>query len=100
MDSAYTKKVNLVSDIGTFVFMKKSQLTERDMYFGATPEILKLARQLRKNCTATENSLWEELRTENLGVKFRRQHAVGKFIADFYCHIKHKMQNYSRKLTK
>ncbi|WOK05895.1 endonuclease domain-containing protein [Imperialibacter roseus] len=42
---------------------------------------------MRKNHTAAENLLWQNLRGRKLGGhKFRRQHPVAGFIADFYCH--------------
>jgi very-short-patch-repair endonuclease len=34
--------------------------------------------------TAPERKLWGALRREKLGVKFRRQHPIGPYIADFY----------------
>jgi len=37
----------------------------------------------RKDATQAEALLWEALRNKNLGYKFRRQHAIGKYIADF-----------------
>jgi very-short-patch-repair endonuclease len=44
------------------------------------------ARELRKGQTPAENILWEYLRDRRLaGHKFRRQQAVGRFIADFIC---------------
>ena len=42
------------------------------------------ARYLRKEETIAEKILWQELRNNNLGVKFRRQHPVDMFILDFY----------------
>lgn len=42
------------------------------------------ARYLRKEETKAEKILWQELRNKKLGVKFRRQHPVDKFILDFY----------------
>ena len=46
-----------------------------------------LARRLRTNSTGTEAVLWAALRNRKLdGAKFRRQHPLGRFIADFYCH--------------
>jgi len=45
-----------------------------------------LARELRRNPTTAENILWQKLRKDQLGVKFRRQHAIERFIVDFYCH--------------
>ena len=44
------------------------------------------ARSLRKNQSSFERILWQELRRKNMfGVKFRRQHPLGKYIADFFC---------------
>lgn len=43
------------------------------------------ARSLRKNMTDAEQFLWSIIRKEQLGVKFRKQHPVGKYIADFCC---------------
>lgn len=42
-------------------------------------------KSLRKNTTPQEVILWSRLRRGELGVKFRRQHAFGKYIVDFYC---------------
>ena len=35
--------------------------------------------------TDSERKLWSGLRCEQLGVKFRRQHPLGNYIADFAC---------------
>jgi very-short-patch-repair endonuclease len=35
--------------------------------------------------TDSERKLWSGLRGEQLGVKFRRQHPLGSYIADFAC---------------
>jgi len=44
------------------------------------------ARELRHEMTRAEQLLWERLRDHQLGgLKFRRQHPLGPFIADFYC---------------
>ncbi len=40
---------------------------------------------MRKNQTPEERKLWFQLRNNNLGVKFKRQHSIGGYIADFYC---------------
>jgi Uncharacterized protein conserved in bacteria len=41
---------------------------------------------LRKNMTEAELVLWEVLKDKKLcGRKFRRQHSIGYYIADFYC---------------
>ncbi|MDJ0762970.1 MAG: endonuclease domain-containing protein [Myxococcota bacterium] len=44
------------------------------------------ARELRKHLTTAEQLLWARLRKKSLlGLRFRRQHPIGPFIADFYC---------------
>jgi very-short-patch-repair endonuclease len=44
------------------------------------------ARQLRRDQTDAEQRLWAKLRDRQLcGAKFRRQHLIGPFIADFCC---------------
>ena len=42
------------------------------------------SRELRREMTPAERRLWTELRRTSLGVKFRRQHPIGPWIADFY----------------
>ena len=43
-------------------------------------------REMRKAPTETETLLWGLLRSRQLkGIKFRRQHPIGPFIADFFC---------------
>ena len=49
--------------------------------------VVDLARQLRKDQTTAEQLLWACLRDRRIaGAKFRRQHPLGRYIADFYCH--------------
>lgn len=51
--------------------------------------LLKEARQLRKNQTKAEEILWQLVRNKQLdNLKFRRQHQIGPYIVDFYCHDK------------
>ena len=40
-------------------------------------------RAMRKAPTPAEDALWQVLRGQQLGVKFRRQHAIDSFIVDF-----------------
>ena len=47
--------------------------------------LTKIARELRTNLTDAEKSLWYVLRLDNLGVKFRRQAQIGRYIVDFVC---------------
>jgi very-short-patch-repair endonuclease len=44
------------------------------------------ARKLQKAVTTAEQRAWRLLRDRNrVGLKFRRQHPIGKFVVDFYC---------------
>ncbi len=56
------------------------------MFEGASHLIFENAKTLRGNMTAAEINLWMYLRKGVNGFKFRRQHPIGIYIADFYCH--------------
>ena len=56
------------------------------MFFGASNLIFENAKLLRKNMTSAEKILWYYLKQNASGFKFRRQHLLGVYIADFYCH--------------
>jgi very-short-patch-repair endonuclease len=43
------------------------------------------ARRQRHEPTQAEDALWQFLRGKQLGERFRRQHAIDRFIADFVC---------------
>lgn len=50
----------------------------------------KRARSLRKSQTESEGLLWSLLRSKQLcGLKFRRQHPIGPYFADFACPSHH-----------
>ena len=45
------------------------------------------ARSLRREETPPEQLLWLALRNAQIGgMKFRRQHPIGPYVADFFCH--------------
>ena len=44
------------------------------------------ARRLRKDMSLPEVLLWRILKTRPMGVKFRNQHPIDRFVVDFYCH--------------
>jgi very-short-patch-repair endonuclease len=53
---------------------------------GTSPEIQTAAFTLRQQMTPAESHLWEALRNKQVaGLRFRRQHPIGRFILDFYC---------------
>ena len=58
----------------------------RLMFYGAKPYLFERARDLRENMTNAERKLWQHLRKNQLGVRFKPQHPAGGFILDFYCH--------------
>lgn len=45
----------------------------------------KRAKALRRAMTQPERTLWAMLRRDQQGMHFRRQHALGPYILDFYC---------------
>jgi very-short-patch-repair endonuclease len=64
----------------------KGVSVEYPMYFGATPNIFKKAKELRKTQTEAERVVWSRLNKNQIhGLQFRRQHPINIFVADFYC---------------
>ncbi|MDO4992967.1 MAG: DUF559 domain-containing protein [Prevotellaceae bacterium] len=65
----------------------------KDCYKTTSPDrygaLAQKAREMRNMPTEAEKLLWQYLRAGRLGVKFRRQHPVGDYIADFVCLEKH-----------
>ena len=61
-------------------------MSSLSLHQNATQQIFEHAKWLRNNVTLTESILWEEVRNKKLGVKFRRQHQLGAYVVDFYCH--------------
>lgn len=59
---------------------------ERKMFLGAVKPTFQQAEQLRNNMTVAKKTLWNYLKTKPMGLKFRRQHPISKYIVDFYCH--------------
>lgn len=59
---------------------------DRNMFYGARPHIFQKAKALRNNMTDAEKMLWSRLSRKQLGYRFKAQHPIDIFIADFYCH--------------
>lgn len=51
----------------------------------ATGKSMRIARQQRRAMTPPEVKLWALLRRSPAGIRFRRQHPIGPYVADFYC---------------
>jgi len=50
------------------------------------PELKEFRKELRNHSTSAEATLWTYLQKNQVeNRKFRRQHSLGNFIADFYC---------------
>lgn len=57
------------------------------MFFGAVPILFEFANKLRNNQTEAERYLWSYLSGNKIqNVRFKRQHPIFYFVADFYCH--------------
>ena len=51
----------------------------------ATARSMASARRLRRQLSLPEMLLWRLLRVTRRELRFRKQHAIGSFVADFYC---------------
>ena len=51
----------------------------------ATAKSMASARRLRRKLGLPEMLLWRLLRVTRRELRFRKQHAIGPFVADFYC---------------
>ncbi len=65
---------------------EKSLYKNRGMFEGANHLVFGFAKQLRKEMTDTEKILWVHLKSGIQNIKFRRQHPIGLYVADFFCH--------------
>jgi len=54
-------------------------------YRSAMNRLFVNGRLARRAPTRGERTLWELLRRDNLGVRFRRQHVIDRFVVDFAC---------------
>ena len=63
----------------------KISVLPRGEDMGYDKQLIQLSKKLRNNSTKEEIILWQSLKQKQLGVKFRRQQPIGKYIADFVC---------------
>lgn len=59
---------------------------KENMYYGASHLIFQKAEELRNRMTPAEEILWKHIHINQWKLKFRRQHPIWNYIADFYCH--------------
>ncbi len=72
---------------GDFEKCKERRLGMKNMFYGAPQILFEFAKELRNNQTETEVFLWNYISKNQIeGARFKRQHPILYFIADFYCH--------------
>ena len=64
----------------------KEENIKWNMHFGADTIIFEKAEELRARMTPAEEILWNVININDWRLKFRRQHPLSHYIADFYCH--------------
>ena len=64
----------------------KNPYKKGGMFEGASFLLFQKAKQLGNKMTTAEELLWMHLKKGINGHKFRRQHPIGNYIADFFCH--------------
>jgi len=66
---------------------KKHPYHDESMWKGTLPQNFANAQFLRENMTNAEIIFWNKVKNKQFhGLKFRRQHPIHHYIADFYCH--------------
>jgi acetylglutamate kinase len=59
---------------------------KENMFYGASHLIFQKAEELRNRMTPAEEILWKYIHINEWKLKFRRQHPIANYVADFYCH--------------
>jgi very-short-patch-repair endonuclease len=70
----------------TIIFLHSPLVSDGDrdnMFYGASSAIFKRAEELRKKMTNAEEILWKAIYINEWKLKFRRQHPIYKYVADF-----------------
>jgi very-short-patch-repair endonuclease len=80
---------NQMVGLNAIATFKKATMNKylANLHQGAIPSTHKFANELRHRSTEAEQILWSLLRNRKVkGKKFRRQHAIAQYVANFYCH--------------
>ncbi len=56
------------------------------MFYESSPIIFANAKKLRNEPTSSEVIFWNILKQHFPSLRFKRQHPISNYIADFYCH--------------
>jgi leucyl-tRNA synthetase/ASC-1-like (ASCH) protein len=67
---------------GVFAQQKPGYITTNSKKY---KELYDKALEMRKDPTESEKLIWESIRSQKLGFKFRQQHIINEFIVDFVC---------------
>ena len=59
---------------------------DENLFYKAHPLIFKKAEELRNHPTHSESLLWNYVKENQFGIKFRRQHPASNYVLDFYAH--------------
>jgi adenine-specific DNA-methyltransferase len=83
------EKLWLTPDHRILAKMRPRTLGGKRDWSGVPLDHIERGKKLRDNMTSAERLLWSRLRRRQAGVKFRRQHPIGPYIADFYSRQAH-----------
>ena len=56
------------------------------MFYESSPIIFANAKKIRNEPTSSELIFWSFLKQHFSNFRFKRQHPISQYIADFYCH--------------
>jgi very-short-patch-repair endonuclease len=80
------KTLSLTEDHLVLAERRVKHLTPSGQWSGIPHHHIERARAMRRAMSPPEVALWCSLCSNQIGVKFRKQHPVGPYIADFYSH--------------
>ena len=78
--------MNINSPINIFYTPSGDGGRKENMYYGASHLIFQKAEELRNRMTSAEEIVWKHIHINEWKLKFRRQHPIWNYVADFYCH--------------
>ncbi len=80
------KSLCLTEDHLVLTERRVKHLTPSGQWSGIPHHHFDRARAMRQAMSPPERAVWCSLRGKQMGVKFRKQHPIGPYIADFYSH--------------
>jgi len=84
--SGESRPIYTLSPIGGEGRVRGPEVRGPEVRWHVREHLHRYARRLRRDQTDAERKLWSRLRDRRLvGARFRRQHPIGPFIADFCC---------------